>query len=104
MRSDLIRFRPWYRRMSTHRPSLTPAEQVLRAAAGPAYFDADLIEPPPSSIAAVDPDDWRLYHLMRNLPEADRARVLEFAELLYNVRHAMDWARADGDDIVTDIR
>ena len=85
---------------------LTPAERALRDAAGPTYFELGAIaDPPESSVAAVEPDDWRLYHLMRNLPDADRARVLQFAELLYNVRHAMDWASPDGgDDIVTDIR
>ncbi len=36
----------------------------------------------------IDPDDWRLYHLMRELPDADRARVIAFAELLSNLREA----------------
>ena len=26
------------------------------------------------------------------LPVADRIQVLRFAEMLYNLRHAMDWA------------
>jgi hypothetical protein len=72
---------------------LTPAELALLHAAGPTYLDAARIEPPESTLAgAIDPDDWRLYHLMRELPQADRARVLEMAELLYNLRHAQRWA------------
>ncbi len=85
---------------------LTPAERALREAAGPIYFELGAIEDPPeSSVAAVEPDDWRLYHLMRNLPVSDRAQILAFAEMLYNLRHALDWAHpAGGEDTVTEIR
>jgi hypothetical protein len=36
----------------------------------------------------ISPDDWRLYHVMRELPQVDRARVIAFAELLFNLRLA----------------
>jgi hypothetical protein len=72
---------------------LTPAERELLLAAGPTYLDASRIETPQSSLAAaIDPDDWRLYHLMRELPQDDRARVLALAELLFNLHHAQRWA------------
>ena len=74
-----------------HRP--TPAERALLAHAGPAYLEAGEVETPESTLAAtVEPDDWRLFHLMRELPEADRARVLGFTEMLFNLRHAQRWA------------
>lgn len=74
-----------------HRP--TPAEHALLAHAGPAYLEAGEVETPESTLAAtVEPDDWRLFHLMRELPEADRARVLGFTEMLFNLRHAQRWA------------
>lgn len=86
-------------------PRLTPAERALREAAGPIYFELGAIaDPPESSVAAVEPDDWRLYHLMRHLPESDRARILAFAEMLFNLRHALDWAHPTGEDTVTEIR
>ena len=50
------------------------------------------VDPPENSVSAFAPDDWRLYFLMRELPVADRIQVLRFAEMLYNLRHAMDWA------------
>ena len=86
-------------------PRLTPAERALREAAGPIYFELGAIaDPPESSIAAVEPDDWRLYHLMRNLPVSDRMQIPAFAEMLYNLRHALDWANPAGEDRVTEIR
>lgn len=91
--------------MGTDNARMTPAERALRDAAGPIYFELGAIEgPPESSVAAVEPDDWRLYHLMRNIPVSDRARILAFAEMLYNLRHALDWATPTGEDTVTDIR
>jgi hypothetical protein len=44
----------------------------------------------------ISPDDWRLYHLMRELPEADRARIIAFAELLFNLREGRRWAEGGG--------
>lgn len=41
----------------------------------------------------ISPDDWRLYHLMRELPNDDRHRVVEFAEMLMSLREAQ--ARAE---------
>jgi hypothetical protein len=41
----------------------------------------------------ISPDDWRLYHLMRELPDQDRARVIAFAELLFNLRQAIGGRR-----------
>ena len=72
--------------------TLTPAERILREIGGPAYFEIGLVDPPSNSVSAFAPDDWRLYYLMRELPVADRLQVLRFAEMLYNLRHAMDWA------------
>ena len=72
--------------------TLTPAQRALREIGGPTYFEVGGVEPPSNSISAFAPDDWRLYYLMRELPVADRLQVLHFAEMLYNLRHAMDWA------------
>jgi hypothetical protein len=75
---------------------LTPAERALLAHAGPFYFDADDLPTPGSTLsAAIEPDDWRLYYLMRELAPADRRRVLEFAELRFNLAHARRWAEGD---------
>jgi hypothetical protein len=41
----------------------------------------------------ISPDDWRLYHIMRELRGEDRARVLAFAEMLYNMQRARKWAK-----------
>jgi hypothetical protein len=72
---------------------LTPAEKALLAHAGPFYFDADELPTPNSMLsAAIEPDDWRLFYLMRELSPIDRSRVLEFAELLFNLAHARSWA------------
>ena len=71
---------------------LTPAERALREIGGPTYFEVARVDPPSNSVSAFAPDDWRLYYLMRELPVADRLQVLRFAEMLYNLRHAMDWA------------
>jgi hypothetical protein len=42
----------------------------------------------------IDPDDWRLYHLMRELSNDDRARVIAFAQLLVDLRRAQ--TKAEG--------
>jgi hypothetical protein len=42
----------------------------------------------------ISPDDWRLYHLMRELTDEDRARVISFAELLFNLRESRRWAES----------
>jgi hypothetical protein len=48
----------------------------------------------PRSLAEeISPDDWRLYHLMRELPNEDRARVIAFAEMLATLRQASAAAR-----------
>ena len=78
--------------------SMTPAERALREIGGPGYFEISKVEPPGNSISAFAPDDWRLYYLMRELPVADRLQVLRFAEMLYNLRHAMDWAEESPSD------
>lgn len=44
----------------------------------------------------ISPDDWRLYHLMRELSDDDRARVIAFAELLFNLREGRRWAEGGG--------
>jgi hypothetical protein len=36
----------------------------------------------------ISPDDWRLYHLMRELTNDDRHSVLTFAEMLFSLREA----------------
>jgi hypothetical protein len=78
------------------KPAPTPAQRALLLAAGPTYIDAATFGTPESSLAAaVEPDDWRLYYLMRELSPADRARVLEFTELLFNLRHAQAWASGE---------
>ena len=46
-----------------------------------------------SLAAEISPDDWRLYHLMRELPNEDRARVIAFAEFLATLRQAATTAR-----------
>lgn len=75
---------------------LTPAERALLLAAGPTYIETAQFGPPESSLAAaVEPDDWRLYYLMRELTPDDRARVLAFTELLFNLRHAQRWASGE---------
>jgi hypothetical protein len=74
-------------------PALTPAQRTLLLAAGPSFLDSDELNPPTTELAAaVEPDDWRIYYLMRELPEPDRAQILAFTELLYNLRHAQRWA------------
>jgi hypothetical protein len=45
--------------------------------------------------ALISPDDWRLYHIMRELRGDDRARVLAFAEMLYNMDRAKKWAKTE---------
>jgi hypothetical protein len=40
----------------------------------------------------ISPDDWRLYHLMRELSNDDRHRILTFAEMLHSLREARRWA------------
>lgn len=85
------------RRAAANQPAgssgLTPAERALLLAAGPTYIETAHFGPPESTLAAtVEPDDWRLYYLMRELSADDRARVLSLAELLFNLRHAQHWA------------
>ena len=81
------------------KPALTPAERALLLAAGPTYIDSAEFGPPESTLsAAVEPDDWRLYYLMRELSPDDRARVLALTELLFNLRHAQRWAAGELDD------
>jgi hypothetical protein len=82
---------------------MTPAERVLRDMGGPTYFEVGRVDPPANSVSAFAPDDWRLYYLMRELPVPDRIQVLRFAEMLYNLRHAMDWATTAPADTVVDI-
>ncbi len=59
--------------------------------------DDDTGGQPPSGARSlaeeISPDDWRLYHLMRELPNEDRARVIAFAELLTTLRQAAAAAR-----------
>lgn len=75
---------------------LTPAERALLLAAGPTYIETAEFGPPESTLAAaVEPDDWRLYYLMRELSQNDRSQVLAFTELLFNLRHAQHWARQE---------
>lgn len=81
---------------------LTPAERALREIGGPTYFEVAQVDPPSNSVSAFAPDDWRLYYLMRELPVADRLQVLRFAEMLYNLRHAMDWATDAPGEAVAD--
>ena len=71
----------------------TPAEQALLSAAGPTFIDAAEFGTPESDLAAaIEPDDWRLYYLMRDLAQEDRSQILALAELLYNLRYAQRWA------------
>ncbi|HKG27358.1 MAG TPA: hypothetical protein VKB09_17030 [Thermomicrobiales bacterium] len=44
----------------------------------------------------IAPDDWRLYQLMRELPDEDRVRIIAFAELLSDLRQAREAARRRG--------
>ena len=81
----------------------TPAERALREIGGPSYFEVGQVNPPGKSVSAFAPDDWRLYYLMRELPVTDRLQVLRFAEMLYNLRHAMDWAVTAPADSAADV-
>ena len=75
---------------------LTPAQRALLAHAGPFYLEIDEMPTPSSTLsAAIEPDDWRLFYLMRELSQTDRARVLELAELLFNLGHARRWAEGE---------
>jgi hypothetical protein len=63
----------------------------------PADDPSDAIYGVPSTAGSslgdlISPDDWRLYHLMRELPNDDRARVIAFAELLFGLREAREKA------------
>jgi hypothetical protein len=87
--------------MATDR--MTPAQRKLREIGGPSYFEISEVEPPTNSVSAFAPDDWRLYYLMRELPVADRLKVMAFAEMLYNLRHAMDWATVPADEAGSDL-
>lgn len=75
---------------------LTPSRRALLARAGPFYFEIEDMPTPASTLsAAIEPDDWRLFYLMRELSEEERARVLEFAELLFNLAYARRWATGE---------
>jgi hypothetical protein len=75
---------------------LTPARRALLAQAGPYYLEIEDMPTPASTLsAAIEPDDWRLFYLMRELTEPERSRVLEFAELLFNLAHARRWAEGE---------
>lgn len=86
--------------MATDR--MTPAQRKLREVGGPSYFEISQVDPPSNSVSAFAPDDWRLYYLMRELPVPDRLKVMAFAEMLYNLRHAMDWAEIQPGDSAGD--
>jgi hypothetical protein len=74
------------------KPALTPAQRALLLAAGPTFIETAGFGPPESVLAAaVEPDDWRFYYLMRELSPEDRSRILTFTELLFNLRHAQRW-------------
>ena len=77
---------------------MTPAQRKLREVGGPSYFDVSQVDPPGNSVSAFAPDDWRLYYLMRELPVGDRLKMMAFAEMLYNLRHAIDWATVPPDE------
>jgi hypothetical protein len=75
---------------------LTPSRRALLAQASPYYFEIEDMPTPASTLsAAIEPDDWRLFYLMRELTEDERARVLEYAELLFNLAHARRWAEGE---------
>ena len=79
------------------RPSLTPAERALLTTAGPIYIESAEFGVPNSTLAAsVEPDDWRLYYLMRELSPEDRRQILEFTQMLFNLRHAQRFAAGEG--------
>ena len=81
---------------SPAKPALTPAERALLLAAGPTFIESAQFGAPESDLsAAVEPDDWRLFYLMRKLSPDDRARVLALTELLFNLRHAQCWAAGE---------
>lgn len=82
--------------MATER--ITPAQRKLREVGGPSYLDISQVDPPENSVSAFAPDDWRLYYLMRELPVGDRLKVMAFAEMLFNLRHAIDWAAVPPSD------
>jgi hypothetical protein len=69
--------------------SLTPARQELLAHACPFYPEIDDMPTSKFTLSAIiEPDDWRLVYLVRKLTPTDRSRVLEFAELPFNLAHA----------------
>jgi hypothetical protein len=58
--------------------------------------------PPPNDVPSgagrslgelISPDDWRLYHFMRELDQEARASIIEFAQLLFDLRHATGEAK-----------
>ena len=74
----------------------TPSCRALLAQAGPEYVEIEDMPTPASTLAAaIEPDDWRLFYLMRELSQAERSRVLEFTELLFNLAHARQWAEGE---------
>ena len=71
---------------SSHHPTDLPATDPTDAIYGvPSGANRSLGD-------LIDPDDWRLYHLMRELPDEDRARVIAFAQMLADLRRARDQA------------
>jgi hypothetical protein len=73
---------------TSHHPTDDPAEDPSDAIYGvPANAGRSLGD-------LISPDDWRLYHLMREIPDEDRARVIAFAELLFNLREGRRWAES----------
>jgi hypothetical protein len=52
----------------------------------------------------ISPDDWRLYHLMRELTNDDRHRVLALAEMLHSLQEARRWAETKHREATGDSR
>lgn len=52
----------------------------------------------------ISPDDWRLYHLMRELSNDDRHRILTFAEMLHSLQEARRRAAARHGESIVDSR
>ena len=87
-------------RISTPLPATTGPDKAMMSYSNDGGDD----ESPANGVAEPDelgslsslisPDDWRLYYLMRELPGEDRARILAFAEMLYNMQRAKKWAKS----------
>lgn len=99
MMYDITR-RPRQSAQSSPNSRLTPAERALLIAAGPTYIETAEFGSPESHLASnVEPDDWRLYYLMRELSPGERGQVLAFTELLFNLCHARRWAAGEADSV-----